>query len=91
MKVLLIQAYLGRNESDGAIFPLGLCYIATALKKHEVEMFDPNTSRKPYEELTEKIKCFQPQAACISIRNVDTTQKRDIFYYFKTVRPTVQL
>lgn len=91
MKVLLIQAYLGRNESDGAIFPLGLCYIATALKKHEVKMFDPNTSQKPYEELTEKIKYFQPQVACISIRNVDTTQKRDIFYYFKTIRPTVQL
>lgn len=91
MKVLLIQAYLGRSESDGAIFPLGLCYIATALKKHEVEMFDPNTSRKPYEELTEKIKYFQPQVACISIRNVDTTQRRDIFYYFKTIRPTVQL
>ena len=91
MKVLLIQAYLGRNESDGAIFPLGLCYIATALKKHEVEMFDPNTSQKPYEELTEKIKYFQPQVACISIRNVDTTQRRDIFYYFKTIRPTVQL
>ena len=91
MKVLLIQAYLGRNESDGAIFPLGLCYIATALKNHEVKMFDPNTSQKPYEELTEKIKYFQPQVACISIRNVDTTQRRDIFYYFKTIRPTVQL
>ncbi len=91
MKVLLVQAYLGRNEADGAIFPLGLCYIATALKGHEVEMFDPNISQNPYEEITEKIKIFQPRVVCISIRNVDTTQKRDIFYYFKTIRPTVQL
>jgi hypothetical protein len=91
MKVLLIQAYLGRNESDGAIFPLGLCYIATALKKHEVEMLDPNTSQKPYEEITGKINNFKPQIVCISIRNVDTTQRRDIYYYFKTISPTVQL
>ena len=69
---------------------MGLCYIATALKKHDVEMLDP-TQTKTLEEITGKINNFKPQIVCISIRNVDTTQRRDIFYYFKTISPTVQL
>ncbi|MBI3378232.1 MAG: cobalamin B12-binding domain-containing protein [Nitrospirae bacterium] len=91
MKILLIQAYLGRKEHTGHIFPLGLCYIATALNGHDVRMMDLNLYDDPYGELKRTILDFRPEIVGISLRNIDTTQKKDIFYYFKTVSPTVKL
>ena len=91
MNVLLVQSYLGRHEPGGAIFPLGLCYIASQLKGHNVKVFDPNVSQSPFIELEEEMKAFKPHVVGISLRNIDTTQKRDIFYYYKTLEPTVQL
>lgn len=91
MKVLLVQSYLGRYESEGAIFPLGLCCIASALIGHNIQIFDPNVSDSPFIELEERVKAFKPHLVGISLRNIDTTKKRDIFYYFKILRPTVQL
>ncbi len=91
MKVLLVQSYLGRCEPEGAIFPIGLCYIATALKGHNVQIFDPNICRGPFDELKNKTISFAPDIVGISLRNIDTTQKKDMFYYFKTLKPTVRL
>ncbi len=91
MKVMLIQSYLGRHEAEGAILPIGLCYIASALKRHDIEIFDPNISESPFVEMEERMKAFKPHVVGISLRNIDTTQKRDIFYYFKTLQSTVQL
>lgn len=91
MNILLVQSYLGRHEPGGAVFPLGLCYIASRLKGHNVKVFDPNVSQSPFIELEEEIKAFKPEVVGISLRNIDTTQKRDIFYYYKTLEPTVQL
>lgn len=91
MKVLLIQSYLGRKEDSGPIFPLGLCYIATALKDHDVELLDMNVEESPYQAVKKKVIAFKPEVVGLSIRNIDTTQWRDIFYYFKTLRPTVRL
>lgn len=91
-RILLIQAYNGRKERTGTIFPLGLCYIATPLlEKHIVCIFDPNLSEAPYEELKGKIQEFEPDLVGLSIRNIDTLDKRDIFYYFKTVSPTIRI
>ncbi len=91
MKILLVQAFLGRFEEGGAVYPLGLSYIAAALKEHDVQIFDPNTSESPYDELKERIASFHPDVVGISLRNIDTTQVRDPFYYFKTLQPTVRL
>lgn len=91
-RILLIQAYHGRKERMGTIFPLGLCCIATQLlEKHIVCIFDPNLSKNPYEELKGKIQEFEPDLVGLSIRNIDTLDKRDIFYYFKTVSPTIKI
>jgi anaerobic magnesium-protoporphyrin IX monomethyl ester cyclase len=91
LRVLLVQAYLGRFEEGGNVFPLGLCYIATALKGHDVRIFDPNTSKVPYDELKAQLITFVPDVIGISLRNIDTTQIRDLFYYFKTIRPTINV
>ncbi len=89
----MIQAYQGRKESTGAIFPLGLCYIATSLAdSHDVAIFDPNIcDGDPYTELARKITDFKPDVIGLSIRNIDTLNKRDIFYYYKTVPVTIKL
>lgn len=92
MKILLIQAYQGRKELMGPVFPLGLCYIATPLsKKHNVSIFDPNLCDEPYLELRRKVRDFKPEIVGISIRNIDTLDKRDIFYYFKTISPAIKV
>ncbi|MDQ1336013.1 MAG: hypothetical protein QG552_2963 [Thermodesulfobacteriota bacterium] len=91
MKVLLIQAYHGRYEPDGIIFPIGLCYIATALKGHDVQIIDLNAYDDPYDELMSRILTFEPDIAGISLRNIDTTQKRDPFFYYQTLEPTVHI
>jgi len=92
-RILLIQAYNGREEPKGAIFPLGLCYIATVLvnKNYNVCIIDPNICENPYAEIKEKIREFTPDIIGLSIRNIDTLDRKDIFYYFKTIEPTVKL
>lgn len=89
MKVLLVQTYRGRYEADGVVFPIGLCYIASALKEHVVQVIDLNTRNEPFADLRAKIRCFNPDIIGISLRNIDTTQKRDPFYYFKNVEPLI--
>lgn len=93
MKVLLIQQDMGGRKIKYPLFPIGLCYIATALKGHEVRIFDPNVYDFPYcyEKLKEAIGFFKPNVVGISIRNIDTTQRRDPFVHFKTIRPTIQI
>jgi anaerobic magnesium-protoporphyrin IX monomethyl ester cyclase len=92
-RILFVQAYNGREEFQRTIFPLGLCYIATALAdKHDVKIFDPNLcGDNPYSELAEKIMDFKPDILALSIRNIDTCDKKDIFYYYKTVPVTIKL
>ncbi len=92
MKVLLVQQELGRRVIKQPLFPIGLTYIATALKEHEVRIFDPGVYDYPqcFEELKRVVQAFRPDMAGLSIRNMDTTQRRDPFVYFKTVRQTIQ-
>lgn len=92
-RILLIQAYQGRKDPMGACFPIGLCYIATSLTKgnHSVQIFDPNLSEKPYKDIKKQIRKFNPDIVGLSIRNIDTCDKRDIFYFFKTIRPTIKI
>jgi len=75
------------------LYPLGLVYLANALSKHDVQIFDMNVWELTfaYENLKKKLVDFNPDIVGISIRNIDTTNRRDIFNYFKTVRPTARI
>lgn len=91
MKILLVQQDTGRRKIKTPLYPLGLSYIATALRDHEVKIFDPNVYEYPdsFEKLKTEVASFKPAVVGISIRNIDTTQRRDLFVEFKTVRPMI--
>jgi radical SAM superfamily enzyme YgiQ (UPF0313 family) len=89
MRVLFIQAYLGRKELP--IFPLGLSMIATVLEGHDVRIYDPNVVEDPYGELKNSLKEFQPEVIGISLRNIDSQHLMNYFYYFKTLKPTLNI
>lgn len=93
VKILLVQQDMGRRKGKYPIFPIGLCYIATALGKHQIRIFDPNIYdlTSAFHRLKKEIVTFKPDIVGISIREIDTTQRRDLFVNFRTVKPTVEL
>jgi len=84
---------MGIREVMFPMFPIGLSYIAGALRgRHEVRIFDPNAyelARAP-EELRQEVLGFRPDIVGLSIRNIDTTNLRQLHVHFNTVRPTLQ-
>lgn len=92
MNVLLIQQDMGRRDIKYPLYPIGLSYIASAITNHSVRIFDPNCYDYPecFEELKKQAENFDPNVVGISIRNVDTTQRRDPFIHLNTVMPTIQ-
>lgn len=80
MKVLLLQSYLGGGEPP--VFPLGLACIKAQLPNHDVRGFDVNTSKRPLEELKKVVEEFSPDIIGISLRNIDSTNKRDVVFYY---------
>ena len=80
MKVLLVQSYLGGNEP--LVFPLGLACLKAALSGHEVEAFDCNASARPFEDLAGHLRRFAPDVVGISLRNIDSTNKRTVIFYY---------
>lgn len=87
MKVLLVQSYLGSSESP--VFPLGLSCLKAALVGHDVRVFDLNTATRPFEELRELLSVFRPQVAGISLRNIDSTNKRNVVFYYPHLKEAV--
>lgn len=86
MRILLVQAYLGRFEPP--IFPAGLNALGRYLAlrtEHDVSVLDMNIHKQPYHVLKEALEDQEPDVVGISLRNVDTTQYRDRFYYFEEV------
>jgi len=86
LKLLLVQAYLGRFEPP--IFPAGLNALGRhfALRtEHDVSVLDMNIHKQPYDALDEALRKMKPDIVGISLRNVDTTQYRDRFYYFQEI------
>jgi anaerobic magnesium-protoporphyrin IX monomethyl ester cyclase len=90
MKILLIQAWLGRS-GDLPIYPLGLVYLATILeaKGHEITMLDPSTDHTPLETIARTVKRFAPDAIGVSFRNIDNQLRIDPFYYYKGFQMTI--
>lgn len=81
MRILLIQAYLGRREPPVA--PLGLAALAAHLSHHQIKIFDPNIAAHPMRETTGIIEEFKPEIIGLSLRNIDTTKYSDPFFYFE--------
>lgn len=92
MRYLLIQSYLGRSEQP--VYPLGIVFLGSVLeqqKEHEVQCLDLNVQIEPYQDLIKTINEFQPEVVGLSLRNIDTTQTRDLFYYYLSFREQVNI
>jgi anaerobic magnesium-protoporphyrin IX monomethyl ester cyclase len=81
LKIIFVQSYLGRKEP--AIMPIGLSYLATMVPEHDLKLIDLNICENPYEELAKTLKTFVPDIVCISLRNIDSQQRKELFYYYK--------
>ncbi len=92
MRVLLIQSHLGRRSSP-VIFPIGLCYVATALTRQTVKILDLNLWDLSHscKMLEQCLLEFKPDIVGVSIRNIDTCIRTDVFLHFQTIIPTIQL
>lgn len=91
MKVLLVQIPLGRRDRIGAVYPLGLAYVATALSRagHVVNAIDPNIHESPYQVLGQRLEELSPDIVGISLRNIDTVDYRDYHVYYRTLNTTL--
>jgi len=71
MRILLVSA--NREHLPDPIFPLGLAYIAAAVKNagHEIEVADLCFGRQPLTHLRKQVLHFKPDVIGLSLRNVD--------------------
>jgi radical SAM superfamily enzyme YgiQ (UPF0313 family) len=81
MRVLLIQSYLGGNEP--LVFPIGLACLKSRLGAYEVRAFDANASKDPAGDMRTLIGSFAPDVIGISLRNIDSTNKREVVFYYE--------
>lgn len=87
MKILLIQAPLGRKEKP--VYPLGLSCLASAISdKHQVEVLDANVHSP--ERILEVIARFIPEVIGFGLRNIDTSLSFDSYFYFNHFPPFVR-
>ena len=71
MKVLLVQAPTFNPEMEGPIFPLGIAYLAGALRpRHEVQVADLNVLTGGVEDLLREVHAFRPDVVGYSMRNI---------------------
>ena len=89
MNILLVQAYLGEREPP--VFPLGLCYLLPSLKGHYLRVFDPNVSEEYSTKLADIVMDFKPDIIGISIRNIDSTNKRKVVFYYKYLKEMIDI
>lgn len=87
MNILLTQAYLGRTERP--VFPLGLSCLAPLIKGHNLKFFDPNVSENPVSELSDILIDFRPDIVGISLRNIDSTNKRKVVFYYPYLKEMI--
>jgi radical SAM superfamily enzyme YgiQ (UPF0313 family) len=78
MRVLLVQAYVA--DRDILVYPLGLACLAACLGEHEVRGLDLNVCDDPWGELARVLAAFRPEAACVSLRNLDSPFTKVSYY-----------
>ena len=89
MRVLLVQSCLGGGEPP--VFPLGLSCLQAALTGHEVRIFDTNLAAQPWPGLGRAIDDFGPQVVGISLRNIDSTNKREVVFYYAYLKEAIDV
>ncbi len=81
MRILLIS--VNRERLPYPVFPLGLAYIAKALREegHQLEVMDLCFSQEVEKELSNLLLRFQPELIGLSLRNLDNlTYPKSISY-----------
>jgi len=84
MKVLLVQTNVLHADDtidNSRVFPLGLSYIGTALKDHDVVIFDPSVLDEPLVGLREKVMDVKPDIVGFSLRHTMPHPNRIIGYW----------
>lgn len=73
MRVLMIQSLSVEGASSEKVYPIGIVSLADRLIKggHQVEILDMNLQADPFGSLKDKLLAFRPEAAGISLRNID--------------------
>src|SRR3990167_8308045 len=90
MKVLLVQSYLGGAEPR--IFPIGLACLKSSLPvDYDVMVYDTNTSESPFGDLAKIVKDFVPDVIGISLRNIDSTNKRKAVFYYGYLKDAIDV
>ncbi len=87
MKILFVQAYLGGKEPP--VFPLGLASLAASIPQHETKLFDTNTVTDPFNRLSDLAADFNPEIIGISLRNIDSTNKKKVVFYYKWLKDII--
>lgn len=89
MRILLIS--VNRERMPFPVFPLGLAYIAGALKEgcHQIEVMDLCFSQGVSADLNNTLHRFQPDLIGISLRNLDNLTYPTSVSYLKEVEEVV--
>jgi radical SAM superfamily enzyme YgiQ (UPF0313 family) len=101
VRILLVQSQ--SVIKTGAVFPLGLVYLATGLTNHhhDVKICDTNNdSRSPY-NLRKIVREFEPDIIGVGLRNIDNSDYghfhsfvspfRDLIDYLKKISPSAKM
>ena len=91
MKILLLS--VNREKMPYAVFPLGLAYIAQALREegHGIEVLDLCFSKEPSTDLKNCLYRFQPDLIGLSLRNLDNLTYPTSISYLKEVEEVIQV
>jgi radical SAM superfamily enzyme YgiQ (UPF0313 family) len=91
MKILLIS--VNRESMPFPVFPLGLAYIAKALrdKGHQVGVMDLCFSKEVTGDVETALHCLQPDLIGISLRNLDNLTYPTSTSYLKEVEEVVRI
>jgi radical SAM superfamily enzyme YgiQ (UPF0313 family) len=91
MKILLISA--NRERMPSPVFPLGLAYIARALREegHQIEVTDLCFSQEVSVDLNNTLHQFRPDLIGISLRNLDNLTYPTSISYLKEVQEVIAI
>ena len=89
MRILLIS--VNRERMPFPVFPLGLAYIAGALKEgsHQIEVMDLCFSQEVSVDLQNVLHRFRPDLIGVSLRNLDNLTYPTSISYLKEVEEVI--
>lgn len=74
------------------VIPIGIEYLVHSLRRNSiiVEVADLCFSANPSEEIEDRIKSFNPDAVCMTIRNIDSALYENNEYFLPRIRNCVE-